>query len=221
MNLNRTLDGFPDPWNPRFVVLLVAAAVVTAFVAAMRAGSDAMLPGVIALIAALLATIGRLKLNAAADARARSSDAADVSLLSGFLLLSAGCALALATLAFVWESGLEWVAITLPFFILALCQSCFQRTGALPLIIIPLLFGLIFLDTAILMGQPAAGGYPAVFAVFLVLVGLTTRRLENRFESWRGCGERVSGSSRPSLDTRLAVDTLFPVWRDHPLAVAG
>ena len=51
-------------------MLLAGASVITAAVAAMRAGSDATLLGLAALGAVLLAVFGRLKLNAAADARA-------------------------------------------------------------------------------------------------------------------------------------------------------
>ncbi|HEY3294334.1 MAG TPA: hypothetical protein VGL38_02750 [bacterium] len=48
------------------------------------------------------------------------------------------------------------------------------------LCVAPLLLGLPPLVAAILMGRPGAGGYPAVLAVLLGLVVLTTRDIEHR-----------------------------------------
>ena len=72
----------------------------------------------------------------------------------------------------------------------------------------PLLLGLIFLDTAVLMGKPGAGGYPAVFAFFLALVGLITRRLEARFRTGLAAPDKtlLHPVHRPAL---AGLSTLF------------
>jgi hypothetical protein len=181
MNLNRVLDAFPDPWNPRFLILIVSASVVTAAVASLRAGSDAMLPGIAALTVTLLGAFGRLKLNSAASAGEQATAPTGSSSMQGYLMIGAGFVIAIGTLVATGAGWLEWVAVASPFLVLAFCRYGFRPTSIAPLIVIPLLFGFIFLDTAILMGEAAAGGYPAVFTTFLVLVGLTTRRLEARY----------------------------------------
>jgi hypothetical protein len=50
MNLYSPLDAFPDPWNSRFLTILVAASAATTITLCVRAGSDAVVPGFAALV---------------------------------------------------------------------------------------------------------------------------------------------------------------------------
>jgi hypothetical protein len=206
MIVNRIVDAIPNPWNRGFLFLLVGASALAATVAGIHAGSDAIVPGIAAIASAILAVYGRLKLSNDSDSPSGENISSDGGRTHGYVFLGGAFLVALAALMVGGGPGWRWAVVIAPFVILALCPACFRTVGILPLVIIPLLFSFVIFDSASLMGEPGAGSYPSVFAFFLVLVGLTTRRLEVAL------GEDTSGQGLHRRDhhrTLAILSTLF------------
>jgi hypothetical protein len=125
MNPLEILDRVPNPWNARFLALIVTATVVATIVASTRTDGDNLVFGGIALAICLIAIWGWQRFGKSAQASLVASRPAR-------------------------------------------------------LVAAPLLVGVPPMLTAVLMGNPGAGGYPASLSVLFGFVILATRDLEQR-----------------------------------------
>jgi hypothetical protein len=136
MNLLEYLDRIPNPWNVRYLMLIVAASVVATVFACVRAGSGDVLMGCIILLVALAA---------------------------------------------VWFGDRSLQSF----------RAVFRANRAVKLIVLPLLFGVAPFLTSLVMGNPGAGGYPAVLSVLFSFVALATRDLEHRVRAESGGSDDI------------------------------
>jgi hypothetical protein len=74
----------------------------------------------------------------------------------------------------------DWCLLILTYVLISLYQLVLRRYRYSLLLIAPVLIGLLFLNTASLLGHVGSGGFPAAFGALLTFILLATRELELR-----------------------------------------
>jgi hypothetical protein len=99
-------------------------------------------------------------------------------------------------------TSLGWVLALAPLAPLAVWRILLAENRAARLVLAPLALGWPFMVTAVAMGQPQCGGFPAVLAILFSAVAFSTRDLETRLlaDSFE-----QDPASHPSYHRTLAV----------------
>jgi hypothetical protein len=157
-----------DPWTPGFTLTTVGLASVASGVISIRDGADAPWALAFAVVGSLLGAWGFQRLR-----RPESGSSGLIALVIGF-----GVAIAGAFAGSGKPDVLTLELLALPFALAWPTARMKVTPTARTYVLIPILFGLVCLGTAAILGQLAAGGFPAVLAIFLSLVLHATRRIE-------------------------------------------
>jgi len=166
------LSAIPDPWSRPFLMVIVCASVVITAVLCVKDGADFSLSTALVLLAALLAAWPM------AARRRADSEPMRPQLAMAFL----GGALVLLVPAMVMAdtTWLGWAAALAPVVLLLVWRIPLATSRAAKLVLGPLILGAPFVVTAVAMGRPQSGGFPAVLAILFSAVAFSTRTLEAR-----------------------------------------
>lgn len=180
MNPLKIIDEIPDPWNPRFLSVLVIAAVIAAAVLGLRSGELDIINALLTL-AAVICVLWAAKPPVARPASSLGNARRPI-IMSVILQVLALCfsGIALSRIAAGW---LEYAAVLLPQLLVGLLIACSRVRASLEAIFLPLLLGLAVFGTAALMGQTAIGGYPSVLALLLSTIVIVTRAIERKIQT--------------------------------------
>jgi len=179
MNLLKVFDVLPSPWNARFTHAAAVLTVIGIILITVKHGAVSWWPGVAACAAALLVLIGFRRIGGdTSEQEVRSEDRRRnyrFVWFSGGLLVSLGGLLLRGN-----ASPVEWLLVAVPFFLAALLGALLSKHRTAAAWLFPLLLSLSVLGVSALMGNVAAGAFPAIFALVLLIILQATRDLELR-----------------------------------------
>ena len=182
MTRSQSISFLTNPWSPAFLIVLVAASEIAMIVVTTKRMPVSLLTAAIPFVAALLGVIAWTRFEAARAVREQSTDDGKHrgSAANAFALLAASFAVAVLGLSRQVGSMWEWLLLVTAYAVILVYHfGLYKRRYAL-LIVAALLFGLLFIDTAILLGHAAYGGFPAAMAALLCFIVHATREIERR-----------------------------------------
>lgn len=184
MSNNHFTRSLGNPWNARYLLVVVVASVIAAAIACARNATVAPASVIFPLVSAILAALAWNRLSDGSVISNHEDSPTELILSkasrTGWWLLALSILVAGIGLAIRSATALHWILLFLPYAIIVLYVRGIHRHPYSLLVIAPLLFGLLILDTALLLGNLAGGGYPSVYALLLVFIILVTRELERR-----------------------------------------
>ena len=175
MNLLSLTDSLPDPWNPTFLRLSVVLSVIVSTIIATRSGAE--ITGAFYALAVIIPALeGALRLDKVArrlpDAPRNSGKAV------GYGLIAVSFVFAGIRLLIIEATPLAWAGALLPIILIATLATSLTRPPAIRSIIASLLLGTPIIMTAVMVGNPSSGGFPAVLIFLFSYIVFTTRGME-------------------------------------------
>jgi hypothetical protein len=181
MNLLDKLLVIPDPWNRPFLLIFTGCAVAVTALLCVNNGADLSVSAGLVLAASLLAAWPVVGNRPAPDSSTASVSPAVASRAPFFL--GAAAVLLIASLVMVNTTWLGWMFTLLPLAMLVVWQLVLSESRAARLVLAPIIVGAPFMVTAVALGQPRCGGFPAALAVLFSSVAFATRDLELRLRA--------------------------------------
>jgi hypothetical protein len=173
------LSAIPDPWNRAFLTAIVCASVVVTAILCVNDGANFSVSAGLVLVACVLAAwpFG--------PRRRRNSESSEVipaptAPQRSLPFLGGAWVLLIAAMVMADTAYLGWTVTLGPLALLTAWRLLFARNRAARLILAPLAIGFPFMVTAVAMGRPQCGGFPAALAVLFSAVAFSTRDLETR-----------------------------------------
>ncbi len=166
--------AFPaNPWTPGFLTAVVVAGVVAGIIVCVKQIPFNAVDAAIPLLAAVLAVLAWNRFRAA-------QAAAGLSPAIAYGILAASLAIAAFGLSRQSNGSTEWMLLVAPYLLIVLYWTTLAKVRGAVLWIAALLFGALFLDTAVLLGKLSCGGFPAILAALLSFIVHATHELELR-----------------------------------------
>jgi hypothetical protein len=195
----------PDPWNRPFLLIVVGCSVVVTAVLCVNVGAELSLSGGLALAASLLAAWPMVSARRTLDSSGPANVPSGKSRAPAFFVAAA--VLVATSLVMVNTTWLGWTFGLLPLVVLVVWRLLLSESRMAKLVLSPLVMGAPFVVTAIALGRPGSGGFPAALAILFGSVAFATRDLEMRLVA-------ESAEENPAADrfyrwTLAAVSTLL------------
>jgi hypothetical protein len=201
MSLLDKLSAIPDPWNRAFLVLIVSASVAATAILCVNDGADFSVSAGLVLAASVLAAwpFGRRRLRYSESSGVIPAPTRPQRSLP---FLGGAWVLLVPAMVMADTTYLGWTVTLAPLALLTVWRLLLSENRAAKLILAPLAMGFPFMVTAVAMGRPQCGGFPAALAVLFSAVAFSTRDLEARLLA-TSCEQ--DPASHPSYHRTLAV----------------